>query len=178
MLADNWDRGSLYSYRAFSFPSEMPYEAITQPVMFITGEKDGALTKGAKKVPAAFALQSGCCHGCVTESTDIIGQTCMYFHLWACSSFLWNMDVLMAQKEPAGCQSHTPGWVTLPVLAGMLHLHESTVHGLACNQGSQGAVVGNTCDIDADCLAYEYSSLAMWLILCSKSLCKTCRSHV
>ena len=50
MLADNWDRGSLYSYRAFSFPSEMPYEAIKQPVMFITGEKDGALTKGAKKV--------------------------------------------------------------------------------------------------------------------------------
>ena len=66
MLADNWDRGSLYSYRAFSFPSEMPYEAITQPVMFITGEKDGALTKGAKKVHAAFALQSGCCHDCVT----------------------------------------------------------------------------------------------------------------
>ena len=50
MLADNWDRGSLYSYRAFSFPSEMPYEAIKQPVMFITGEKDGALTKGARKV--------------------------------------------------------------------------------------------------------------------------------
>ena len=50
MLADNWDRGSLYSYRAFSFPSDMPYEAIKQPVMFITGEKDGALTKGAKKV--------------------------------------------------------------------------------------------------------------------------------
>ena len=50
MLADNWDRGSLYSYRAFSFPSEMPYDAIKQPVMFITGERDGALTKGAKKV--------------------------------------------------------------------------------------------------------------------------------
>ena len=50
MLADNWDRGSLYSYRAFSFPSEMPYEAIKQPVMFITGEKDGTLTKGAKRV--------------------------------------------------------------------------------------------------------------------------------
>lgn len=50
MLADNWDRGSLYSYRAFSFPSDMPYEEIRQPVMFITGEKDGALTRGAKKV--------------------------------------------------------------------------------------------------------------------------------
>ena len=55
MLADNWDRGSLYSYRAFSFPSVMPYQAITQPVMFITGEKDGALTKGAKKVHLCVA---------------------------------------------------------------------------------------------------------------------------
>ena len=50
MLAHNWDRGSLYSYRAFSFPSDMPYEAIQQPVMFITGEKDQPLTRGAKKV--------------------------------------------------------------------------------------------------------------------------------
>ena len=50
MLADNWDRGSLYSYRAFSFPSDMPYEEIKQPVMFITGEKDQPLTRGAKKV--------------------------------------------------------------------------------------------------------------------------------
>ena len=50
MLADNWDRGSLYSYRAFSFPGDMPYEEIRQPVMFITGEKDGALTQGARKV--------------------------------------------------------------------------------------------------------------------------------
>ena len=49
-MADNWDRGSLYSYRAFSFPSDMPYEAIKQPVMFITGEKDQPLTRGAKKV--------------------------------------------------------------------------------------------------------------------------------
>ena len=52
MLADNWDRGSLYSYRAFSFPGDMPYEEIRQPVMFITGEKDGALTRGARKVRA------------------------------------------------------------------------------------------------------------------------------
>lgn len=37
----------------------MPYEAITQPVMFITGEKDGALTKGAKKVHIPFVWQSG-----------------------------------------------------------------------------------------------------------------------
>lgn len=50
MLADNWDKGSLYSYRAFSFPSDMPYEAITQPVLFITGEKDQPLTRGAQKV--------------------------------------------------------------------------------------------------------------------------------
>lgn len=50
MLADNWDRGSLYSFRAFSFPSDMPYEAITQPVLFITGERDQPLTRGAKKV--------------------------------------------------------------------------------------------------------------------------------
>lgn len=50
MLADNWDKGSLYSYRAFSFPSDMPYKAITQPVLFITGEKDQPLTKGAQKV--------------------------------------------------------------------------------------------------------------------------------
>ena len=50
MLAHNWDRGSLYSYRAFSFPSDMPYEEIRQPVMFITGEKDQPLTKGARKV--------------------------------------------------------------------------------------------------------------------------------
>lgn len=49
MLADNWDKGSLYSYRAFSFPSDMPYETITQPVLFITGERDQPLTGGAKK---------------------------------------------------------------------------------------------------------------------------------
>lgn len=60
MLADNWDRGSLYSYRAFSFPSEMPYETITQPVMFITGEKDGALTKGAKKVSELLQAEGNC----------------------------------------------------------------------------------------------------------------------
>ena len=63
MLADNWDRGSLYSYRAFSFPSEMPYEAIKQPVMFITGERDGALTKGAKKVRTLLKMPAKCCFG-------------------------------------------------------------------------------------------------------------------
>jgi len=61
MLADNWDRGSLYSYRAFSFPSDMPYEEIRQPVMFITGEKDGALTRGAKKVCTQQQIPCVCC---------------------------------------------------------------------------------------------------------------------
>ncbi|DBA94317.1 hypothetical protein WJX77_007900 [Trebouxia sp. C0004] len=60
MLADDWDRGSLYSYRAFSFPSDMPYEEIRQPVMFITGEKDGALTQGAKKVADILKAEGQC----------------------------------------------------------------------------------------------------------------------
>lgn len=60
MLADNWDRGSLYSYRAFSFPSDMPYEEIKQPVMFITGEKDQPLTRGAKKVADLLQEQGQC----------------------------------------------------------------------------------------------------------------------
>ena len=38
MRAHDWDRGSLLSYRAFSFSSDMPYSQVTQPVLFITGE--------------------------------------------------------------------------------------------------------------------------------------------
>lgn len=52
MRAHDWDRGSLLSYRAFSFSSDMNYSQVTQPVLFITGERDRQLTEGAKKVKA------------------------------------------------------------------------------------------------------------------------------
>ena len=68
MLADNWDRGSLYSFRAFSFPSDMPYEAITQPVLFITGERDQPLTRGAKKV---------CCYDLVRGHHYNVTKACL-----------------------------------------------------------------------------------------------------
>ena len=85
MLADNWDRGSLYSYRAFSFPSDMPYEEIRQPVMFITGEKDGALTRGAKKV---CSQQQILCVRCTSQSCyKSRGYHCI--QNYACCQCIW-----------------------------------------------------------------------------------------
>ena len=85
MLADNWDRGSLYSYRAFSFPSDMPYEEIRQPVMFITGEKDGALTRGAKKV---CSQQQILCVPCTSQSCyESRGYHCI--QNYACCQSIW-----------------------------------------------------------------------------------------
>lgn len=91
MLADNWDRGSLYSYRAFSFPSEMPYETITQPVMFITGEKDGALTKGAKKVHIACLAVSLSTHIQIVSGWDL-----------SCFSFLRIYKLLIGWHSVVG----------------------------------------------------------------------------
>jgi pimeloyl-ACP methyl ester carboxylesterase len=50
MRAHNWDRASLYSFRAFGFPGSMPYSSVTQPVLVLTGERDKPLTDSAKKV--------------------------------------------------------------------------------------------------------------------------------
>ena len=50
MRAHDWDKGSLYSFRAMSFPSRLPYESIAPPVLVLTGEKDEMLTRSAKQV--------------------------------------------------------------------------------------------------------------------------------
>ncbi|KAK9829636.1 hypothetical protein WJX72_006997 [[Myrmecia] bisecta] len=50
MRTHDWDRGALYSFRTFSFPADLPYAAVTQPVVFITGEKDEPLRSSAQKV--------------------------------------------------------------------------------------------------------------------------------
>lgn len=89
MLADNWDRGSLYSYRAFSFPSDMPYEEITQPVMFITGEKDQPLTRGAKKAGTA-----------VDSLHDVVFCLLLLVALAACGA--WGMR--LSEQMAATCQ--------------------------------------------------------------------------
>jgi len=85
MLADNWDRGSLYSYRAFSFPSDMPYEEIRQPVMFITGEKDGALTRGAKKVCTQQQILCVCC----TSQSCFGSHSYHSIQYFACCQCIW-----------------------------------------------------------------------------------------
>ena len=50
MRSDNWDRGSLLSLRAMSFPGTYPYERIIQPVLTIIGENDKFLLKTAQRV--------------------------------------------------------------------------------------------------------------------------------
>lgn len=53
MRSNDWDRGSLLSLRAMSFPSAYPYEAISVPVLTLIGEKDTFLLKTAQRVSAA-----------------------------------------------------------------------------------------------------------------------------
>ena len=50
MRAHDWDKGSLYSFRAMSFPAQLPYASIAPPVLIVTGEKDRMLTQSAKQV--------------------------------------------------------------------------------------------------------------------------------
>ena len=53
MQAINWDKGSLLNFKSFSFPTSLPYETVTQPVLFILGDKDSSmLNKGARLVIA------------------------------------------------------------------------------------------------------------------------------
>ena len=118
MLAHNWDKGSLYSYRAFSFPSDMPYEAITQPVLFITGERDQPLTGGAKKARfcVLFALLF----------TQIIVS-----HGWQslCSQFLQSQaGPLILSAHSSHCQSWLPRYIGAK-MQQYLYFHK--LHSLA-----------------------------------------------
>jgi hypothetical protein len=53
MRSHDWDRGSLLSLRAMSFPSAYPYESIAVPVLTLIGEKDAFLLKTAQRVSGA-----------------------------------------------------------------------------------------------------------------------------
>ena len=50
MKAIDWDKGSLYGFRAMSFPSFLNYDQVTVPVQIIHGENDRGLKKAAKQV--------------------------------------------------------------------------------------------------------------------------------
>lgn len=50
MKAHDWDRGSLYGFRAMSFPSYLDYSQVAVPVQFIHGEQDRGLKKAARQV--------------------------------------------------------------------------------------------------------------------------------
>ena len=62
MRSDNWDRGSLLSLRAMSFPSAYPYERVTQPVLTIIGENDKFLLKTAQQVRICMLQISANCY--------------------------------------------------------------------------------------------------------------------
>ena len=111
MLADNWDRGSLYSYRAFSFPSDMPYEEIRQPVMFITGEKDGALTRGARKVCTQQQIPCVCC----------TSQSCFGSHSYHC--ILYFAQPVQTLGQPVVHSLKLP----LPLLACVIQFQQSNM---------------------------------------------------
>ena len=49
MKAIDWDKGSLYGFRAMSFPSFLNYDQVTVPVQIIHGENDRGLKKAAKQ---------------------------------------------------------------------------------------------------------------------------------
>lgn len=54
--AHDWDKGSLYGFRAMSFPTYLRYEAVHVPVQIIHGENDRGLKKAAKQVPPIKCL--------------------------------------------------------------------------------------------------------------------------
>ena len=53
--AHDWDKGSLYGFRAMSFPTYLRYEAVHVPVQIIHGENDRGLKKAAKQVHHVLA---------------------------------------------------------------------------------------------------------------------------
>ena len=120
MLADNWDRGSLYSYRAFSFPSDMPYEEIRQPVMFITGEKDGALTRGAKKVCTQQQIPCVCC----------TSQSCFGSHSYHCVQYFACCYCILYFAQPfqtLGQPVKQSLKLPLPLLACVIQFQQSNM---------------------------------------------------
>ena len=62
MKAVDWDKGSLYGFRAMSFPSYLNYEQVSVPVQIIHGEHDRGLKKAAKQVRNQAVCSQGTLH--------------------------------------------------------------------------------------------------------------------
>lgn len=66
MRSHDWDRGSLLSLRAMSFPGAYPYETVSVPVLTLIGEKDTFLLKTAQRVSGACsAFPIATCPDCM-----------------------------------------------------------------------------------------------------------------